>query len=197
MEHQARMPEELLRQILAHNLALPDAALTGHERPPPPCGAVHQLLASRQLRRVGTPLLYAAVHVRTPAQLHALARALRANPPLGALVRCLRLDAAPALMLGRVALCLPGVHTLVLGIGLCGWDHAPYPAADLRAALGRMPVRRLVVVGEDVEEDARGGEVMRVVADAVGQWGELVGLFRCVVRVRSVEAMGTGPSRLE
>lgn len=59
---------------------------------PAPAPRTALLLVSKRWRRVGTPLLYASVRLRTPADVALLAAVLATHPSMGALVRNLRVD---------------------------------------------------------------------------------------------------------
>ena len=170
----SRLPEEVLLEILEHNSVLSEDAFTGHaftdygagtfdisrahlaasyplDRSPASTDAVNILLTSKQFLRIGTPLLYASIHIHTQTQLHQLAYALIAQPCLGALVNKLRFEATCALFLDRVVGYMPNVHTLVLSLDFpteCGFHCFPYPSRGLSAALKMMRPERLMLQKE-------------------------------------------------
>lgn len=196
-----QMPEELLLKILSYNLVLSDDAFTGHAftnygagrfdlsrahlaaayplaraAPAPP---VNMLLVCRQWLRIGTPLLYEAVVVRSHAQLQQLAAALRAShaPGLGRLVRRLRFEATCAAFLDRVVVCTPNVHTLLLSLDVpteTGFHSFPYPSAGLRNALVQMRPRRLLLKREKYARNQRVDEMVYLISYAVRSWDSLV-----------------------
>ncbi|KAL1659944.1 hypothetical protein GGF50DRAFT_130661 [Schizophyllum commune] len=95
----AHLPDELVDDILRQLLPIPDGVFTGistsssssyfhrHRRSCP-------LLVCKAWCRVGTPLLYHDVLLRSQEQANALANALRSCPELGQWIRKLRLEDA-------------------------------------------------------------------------------------------------------
>ncbi|GJE87429.1 hypothetical protein PsYK624_035120 [Phanerochaete sordida] len=118
------LPEELISEILRHALhAPPDVFLDpAHDRawfarpdaPPSPLAGSALLRVSRRWRRIGTPLLFAALWLSRAAHTRTVLRVLRESPALGALVRDLRLDGGFVPELRDAVALMPGVRNVHL-----------------------------------------------------------------------------------
>lgn len=96
----ASLPDELLHHILTSCLAIPDAAfcafpedeLSSNEVIPRHRRHPHALLVSKRFLRVGTPLLYEALNLATPAHVADVSRLLQRHETLGRAIRSLKLN---------------------------------------------------------------------------------------------------------
>ena len=221
------MPEELLHKILSYALVLTDDAFSGHDFTDYGAGCfdlsrahlaaafpretrrvagppVALLLVCKKWLRIGTPLLYEAVVLRTHAQLHAFALTLRsphAPPCLGALVRRLRVEGTVAPFLDRVVRRTPYVHTLLIGLDVAtekGFHAFPYPSAGVREALRALRVKRLMLKREKYSRNGRVAEMVWLLEGAIRWWDSLV-CRRLPYSVRHELILGaaTGSSRLQ
>ena len=94
----SELPDELLKEILEPAFAIPDALFRNPEGRSPFSTYVNNyktsslLLVNKNWCRVGTPLLYHDVILRSKAQARALAAAFKSNPDLARWVRKLRVE---------------------------------------------------------------------------------------------------------
>ncbi|KAI5825660.1 hypothetical protein K523DRAFT_419864 [Schizophyllum commune Tattone D] len=94
----SELPDELLKDILEPAFAIPDALFRNPEGRSPFSTYVNNyktsslLLVNKNWCRVGTPLLYHDVILRSKAQARALAAAFKSNPDLARWVRKLRVE---------------------------------------------------------------------------------------------------------
>ncbi|GJE97700.1 hypothetical protein PsYK624_139210 [Phanerochaete sordida] len=133
---EAHIPEELLREILLHNiLPLHSDFLRFHEfdavhyKLPPISRCSHLLLVNKRWNRVGTPLLYECLRISTFQHLWTVAKVLSADPQLGQAVRCLKLEGGFGRLLVTVAEAIPRVHSLHLVLRM--------PAGTVISGLGQ------------------------------------------------------------
>ncbi|GJE91924.1 hypothetical protein PsYK624_080760 [Phanerochaete sordida] len=122
-----RLPEEILRDILAYDLRVPHAEFLfyrdWHGDPPAlPRPACHLLVSKRWLR-VGTPLLYECMRLKKPEHTAAIAQLFRAHPHVGAAVRCLRLEGGFGKELAHVAKHITGLR-LDCGVYTSTWESS-------------------------------------------------------------------------
>ncbi|GJE97699.1 hypothetical protein PsYK624_139200 [Phanerochaete sordida] len=116
---EARIPEELLREILLHNI-LPlhsdflrfHEVYAGHYQLPPISRCGHLLLVCKRWNRIGTPLLYECLRISTHQRAAAVAKVLHANPELGQAVRCLKVEGGFGKGLAPIGKALPRVHSV-------------------------------------------------------------------------------------
>ncbi|GJE97708.1 hypothetical protein PsYK624_139290 [Phanerochaete sordida] len=127
----ALLPEELLREILSHNLTTAlDAFFHFHfrwEGPArvlyvPPSRSSHLLLVSKRWLRVGTPLLYASLRLASPEHAGVVATLFRREPGVGRAVRWLRLEGGFGRDLGHVVKLAPGIHSVYVGLEMRSRD---------------------------------------------------------------------------
>ncbi|GJE91929.1 hypothetical protein PsYK624_080810 [Phanerochaete sordida] len=135
-----RLPEEILRAILAYNLRIPHAEFLlyrdyyhGAAAPDPPRSASHLLVSKRWLR-VGTPLLYECIRLRRPEHTAVVAQLLRAHPHVGAAVRCLRLEGGLGKELAHVAKHITGLRSLYVDVRV----KSAHSIAGLKKALSML-----------------------------------------------------------
>lgn len=122
---ESRVPEEILREILKHNLQVEPVhafllnpySKFSRQRDPrnqcimPPADA---LLVSKCWLRVGTPLFYRTIVLHNSRQTKQLAEVLRENPGLGQAVRNVRLQGGFGKDLVAVMKHLPKIHSLAV-----------------------------------------------------------------------------------
>lgn len=127
----AKLPEELLRDILAYALYVPYDEFC---RPPAlepvasdlptlkkvkrkPCRA-DLLLVSKRWLRVGTPLLYECLRLGRRKHARRVTKLFQENPRLGNAVRCLRLEGPYSKKLDEVVKLTPRVQTLYIDVDI-------------------------------------------------------------------------------
>ncbi|KZV95378.1 hypothetical protein EXIGLDRAFT_735387 [Exidia glandulosa HHB12029] len=102
------LPNELLKEILSPPLLVPDKLFADTGATSPFRQATHSsadvLLVCNQWMRVGTPVLYETVVIRSTAQAQALALALKSTPAFGRFIKNLRIEGAFGAHLGKIAL---------------------------------------------------------------------------------------------
>ena len=76
------------------------------------------LLVCKEWYRVGTPLFYETVAVKTNSTMRQLATTLNSNPTLGLMIHNLRLDGGYGLQLHALLKCTPNVENLSLHLDL-------------------------------------------------------------------------------
>lgn len=179
----ARLPDELLHTILAHALDRPlavffttrlkDDTLKRARSVP----AARILLVCARWHRVGTPLLFTSLSLRTPAHTRAVAKTLRAKPRLGRAVRQLRLLGGYVRELHAVVRAAPGVAALLVS------THVPLQdaVAGLHRALPALQPRTLWIAGRSqgprhAKQTAIEALVQSMVA---GRWTALVRGVKC------------------
>lgn len=117
-----KLPNELTREILAPILAVPDQIFTDTSVTSPfsliPQSSSTVLEVCKAWSRVGTPLLYHVVILRSSAQAQALERSLRLNDKLGRLVKKLRVEGGFGTSMRPILCATPNIVDLWLTIDL-------------------------------------------------------------------------------
>ena len=93
----ARLPDELLKEVLSLALRIPDERFGDTSQNSPfanvDTSSSAMLLVCKHWMRISTPALYDTIILRSAAQMHSLCRALEAHPEFARLVERLRLEA--------------------------------------------------------------------------------------------------------
>ena len=135
----ARVPEEVLREILKHRLDTDEETFCCSKRPQwllkiDRGGSPHPgdlLRVSKRWLRVGTPLLYKALFLWKPEHVKAVAQLLQAHPEVGKMIRYLRLEGSMGKDLAALVENAPNIHTLYICIRL----QTSHSVAGLRKAI--------------------------------------------------------------
>ncbi|TRM58465.1 hypothetical protein BD626DRAFT_586120 [Schizophyllum amplum] len=159
-----RLPDELLKDVLVSVFHVPDRDFryTGHQASPFSKNIGNYLtssvlLVNKAFCRVGTPLLYYTVILRSKAQAHALADTLRANPDLGRWIRQLRVEGGYGSYMDSIlGSCAERIIDLCLTLMIFANDNA----SGLARHLARMNPRR-VFYAEGINAGRGSGEVMQ------------------------------------
>ncbi|GJE97706.1 hypothetical protein PsYK624_139270 [Phanerochaete sordida] len=174
----ARLPEEILREVLAHNILVEHDhffRFHGHiERyhPPAPTRCSDLLLVSKRWLRVGTPLLYECVKLSTAEHAAAVATLLRAHPHVGQAVRCIRLVRGGALgkELALVAQCVPKLQSIFISLDI----KSKNSFIGLKKSLPLLRPTNLIVEKTGWRENRKVVEVRSLVHAAIKeQWTSL------------------------
>lgn len=206
------LPEELLLKILGQALLLPADTFSGHEytnfgagtfdlsrahlTSSYPLASTSSLSSVRAVlgvcrtwARIGTPLAYDAVMLRSPGQCHKFALALQSSLKsplespigvqrgLGRFVRRLRVEAGCEAFLEAITCHTPNVHTLALSLDFpleYGFHGCPYPSVGVLRALACVSPRRLMLKREHCVRGCRVDDMMWLVSRAVEIWFNLV-----------------------
>ncbi|KAJ7465144.1 hypothetical protein FB451DRAFT_1262770 [Mycena latifolia] len=142
------VPDEIIHEILCPALRVPDEAfsatrlplssssssirrisrMTSTSRDSPFVSVVESssafLLVSKSWLRVGTPLLYNVVIIRSKAQAQALAIALRSNPDLGRFIKKLRVEGGYAISMHKILQASKNITDLYLALDIAKSDNA-------------------------------------------------------------------------
>ncbi|EKM49730.1 uncharacterized protein PHACADRAFT_33292 [Phanerochaete carnosa HHB-10118-sp] len=119
----AALPEEIIREILSHNIQISHVDFChfyyddwGHPMSPPTSRCSSLLLVSKRWLRIGTPLLYECVRLSEPDHTTAVSSLLRTHPHVGLAVRCLRLEGGLGKDLVHIAKLSPKLHSIYLSL---------------------------------------------------------------------------------
>ncbi|GJE97701.1 hypothetical protein PsYK624_139220 [Phanerochaete sordida] len=172
----AKLPEELLREILAYALYVPHDEFC---RPPALDPAVASekpaskkkrkasraglLLVSKRWLRVGTPLLYECLRLSRRKHARLVTKVLQENPRLGNAVRCLRLEGAYSKKLADVVKLTPRVRTLYIDVDV----DASQRINGLLKALPLLNPENLFLRDCSRTPDTRKREICAAIADAI------------------------------
>ncbi|GJE97704.1 hypothetical protein PsYK624_139250 [Phanerochaete sordida] len=167
----ALLPEEILHEILAHNILVEHAHFLRFygriERyyPPEPTRCSDLLLVSKRWLRVGTPLLYECIKLSTAEHVAAVAALLRAHPHVGQAVRCLRLVDGTALgkELALVAQCVPKLQSIFINLDI----KSKHSFVGLKKAVPLLRPANLIIEKTGWRETKKVVEVRSLVYAAV------------------------------
>ncbi|KAF7313958.1 hypothetical protein HMN09_00554200 [Mycena chlorophos] len=117
------LPDEILSEILAPALRVPDSAFADNSRGASPFANYTEstsayLVVCKSWLRVATPLLYHVVVLRSQAQAKALATALSRNEQLGHFVKKLRVEGGFGISMHTVLSRIPNVTDLYLSLDI-------------------------------------------------------------------------------
>ncbi|KAJ7465145.1 hypothetical protein FB451DRAFT_1262775 [Mycena latifolia] len=122
------VPDEIIHEILCPALRVPDEAFSATSRDSPFVSVVESssafLLVSKSWLRVGTPLLYNVVIIRSKAQAQALAIALRSNPDLGRFIKKLRVEGGYAISMHKILQASNNITDLFIALDIAKSDNA-------------------------------------------------------------------------
>ncbi|KAJ7081611.1 hypothetical protein B0H15DRAFT_854422, partial [Mycena belliarum] len=127
---QTHIPDEILHDILSPAFWVPDEAFSvSATSSDSPFNSVVEsssafLLVSKAWLRVGTPLLYHDVILRSKAQAQALASALGSNPDLGRFIRKLRVEGGYAISMHKILKHSKNITDLALAPAFSRSDNA-------------------------------------------------------------------------
>ncbi|KAJ7081615.1 hypothetical protein B0H15DRAFT_453347 [Mycena belliarum] len=174
---QTHIPDEILHEILSPAIQVPDEAFSvSATSSDSPFNSIVEsssafLLVSKAWLRVGTPLLYHDVILRSKAQAQALASALGSNPDLGRFIRKLRVEGGYAISMHKILKNSRNITDLALAPAFLRADNA----CGLRRGLPLIdPVR--VVLHHRHSSDGRIGmnrELADVLGDCIRKWKNL------------------------
>lgn len=116
---EAKLPEELLREILSLRLSLSEKQFCkfhsafGSEKYSPQSSS-DILLVSKRWLRIGTPLLYESVHIWNTGCTKTVASLVRSNPVVGKAIRRLRIEGGCGKDLYTIVEHAPNIRTLYI-----------------------------------------------------------------------------------
>ncbi|KAJ7465133.1 hypothetical protein FB451DRAFT_1262722, partial [Mycena latifolia] len=122
------VPDEIIHEILCPALRVPDEAFSATSHDSPFVSVVESssafLLVSKSWLRVGTPLLYNVVIIRSKAQAQALAIVLRSNPDLGRSIKKLRVEGGYAISMHKILQASKNITDLFITLDIAKFDNA-------------------------------------------------------------------------
>ncbi|KAK7044826.1 hypothetical protein R3P38DRAFT_3432923 [Favolaschia claudopus] len=145
------LPDEIISEILAPALRVPDAAFATMYSADPNGSPFMRfsesssayLVVCKAWLRVGTPLLYSVIPLRSRAQAQALANALTANPELGQFIKKLRVEGGFGMSMFKVLQAAPKITDIYLSFDIPMSDN---PSGLCRGLHLLNPVRVIVDV---------------------------------------------------
>ncbi|KAJ7203532.1 hypothetical protein GGX14DRAFT_651537 [Mycena pura] len=167
------LPDEIVSEILHPALEVDDTDFSDTSRVSPFANSLEStaayLLVCKSWMRVGTPLLYSVVVLRSEAQAAALARRLSGNKDLGRVVKKLRVEGGFGLSMHVILQCTPNVTDLFLSLNIFPRDSTEGLCRGLRLI---SPIR-LIVQNLDTRDNfgnVRSTKLARAVAKAIPNW---------------------------
>ncbi|KAH7097322.1 hypothetical protein BKA62DRAFT_661987 [Auriculariales sp. MPI-PUGE-AT-0066] len=170
-----KVADELLREILAPPLLVPDALFCNTDNVSPfsrvDRSASDVLLVCKRWMRVATPCLYETVVIRSTAQAHALSAALTRNPQFGAYVRRFRIENTYATYLStKIIATMPKIRVLLFNIGIMHADNL----TDLHALIASPQIEHLLLVDyRDGASNGKRSKLLSKITGAVATWKTL------------------------
>ncbi|KAJ7021256.1 hypothetical protein C8F04DRAFT_1403080 [Mycena alexandri] len=160
------IPDEVVSEILSPALKVSESMFSDTESDVSPFATPHvsssaYLLVCKAWRRVGTPLLYQAVIIRSTAQARALQRTLHSNPDFGKFVNKLRVEGGFGVSMEQLLKHTPKLTDIFLSLMIRGSDST----SGLVRGLPHINPTRLIVFEPP---PSRGGQLKNIqVADLV------------------------------
>lgn len=172
-----RLPDELLREILAPSLRVSDR-LFADSSPTSPfsktkSSAALVLHVCKRWMRVCTPWLYETVVVRSEAQAQSLARAMSSNPHFGQYIRKLRVEGAYGKYLPAVVKVAPNVADFCFTLALWSKDDV----TGIVDALRRFNPKRVILTLYTHVRNQKHELVLETLCARIGEWTKLVKRF--------------------
>ncbi|KAJ7483996.1 hypothetical protein B0H11DRAFT_2019845 [Mycena galericulata] len=126
---EVHLPDEILSEILAPALRVPEDAFSSTAEPSPFASSSESssafLLVSKSWLRVSTPLLYHVVVLRSKAQAGALRTALSRNPDLGRFIKKLRVEGGFGKHMHDILKAAPNITDIFLSLKIYSSDSTP------------------------------------------------------------------------
>ncbi|KAJ7465142.1 hypothetical protein FB451DRAFT_1041818 [Mycena latifolia] len=174
------IPDEIIHEILCPAIRVPDEAFSGSSAGgySPFASVVESssafLLVSKSWLRVGTPLLYSVVIIRSKAQAQALAIALRSNPDLGRFIKKLRVEGGYAISMHKILQASKHITDLFITLNIDPYDNVcglcrGLPLID--------PVRGILhyIPTSYIHKDT--GKLVELLQECIPKWKNLVLTF--------------------
>ncbi|KAJ7505743.1 hypothetical protein B0H11DRAFT_1975955 [Mycena galericulata] len=170
------IPDEITHEILYPALRVPDEVFSAIS-PRAPSTVVSSesssayLLVSKAWLRVGTPLVYNVVIIRSKAQAQALAVALRSNLDLGRFIKKLRVEGGYAISMLKILQTAKNLTDLYLSLDIEKSDNAcglcrGLPLID--------PVRVILHCGQMYYSTKSVAKLVDALAESIPKWKNLV-----------------------
>lgn len=127
------------------------------------------LLVSKRWLRVGSPLLYESVVLRTSSHTRTVATLIRQNPNLGRAVRQLKLFGGYGRDLHAVITAAPNLETVYLNMSMKSSDSL----AGIKKAFSIMKPTRLYIEDRPARRNKKSIELYNLLAENMGKWSSL------------------------
>ena len=141
-----KLADELLRDILAPLLAVPDASFDSTEVKSPFSRLSEStstfLVVCKRWMRIATPLLYQTVILRSTAQAQVLAAVLKNNKGFGDFIRKLRVEGAFGVSVGKIIQAAPNITDFCMTLKLFSDDRV----TSMCKAMPQMDPTRVIVI---------------------------------------------------
>ncbi|KAJ7505744.1 hypothetical protein B0H11DRAFT_357387 [Mycena galericulata] len=172
----SHIPDEIIHEILYPALRVPDEAFSAISARTPSTVASSEsssayLLVSKSWLRVGTPLVYNVVIIRSKAQAQALAVTLRSNPDLGRFIKKLRVEGGYAISMLKILQTAKNLTDLYLSLDIEKSDNAcgmcrGLPLID--------PVRVILHCGQMYYSTKSVAKLVDALAESIPKWKNLI-----------------------
>ncbi|OBZ71264.1 hypothetical protein A0H81_08748 [Grifola frondosa] len=183
------LPEELLSDILSHLLILPSTSFCSFSTHATFASSARSstsdlLLVSKKWLRVGTPLLYEAVVLRTSSQVRKLAsvvrkpeggrtaRSLEIGREVGRIVRRLRVEGGHGKSLVVILNSTPNLHTLFLSLDLVS-AGTRIPIDEWSACLEKLKLHHLLLQSFKKLSNFNTKNFREAVSTCISRWSAL------------------------
>lgn len=185
---ETKLPEELLREILSYCFTVPHESFCGFPtRFHPPLADVHKvagpeachnlLLVSKRWLRVGSPLLYESIAIRTSTHAQTVATLIKQNPILGRAVRRLKLLGGYGRDLNTIVKAAPNLQTVYLNMSMRSSDSI----TGIKKALSIMNPTRLYIEERPRKRNKKTTELRDLLNAHLGKWTSLVSVWLLTV----------------
>ncbi|KZV81288.1 hypothetical protein EXIGLDRAFT_755667 [Exidia glandulosa HHB12029] len=171
------LADETLAEILAHSLAVDDADFAVTDAKVSPFATAREssssmLAVCKRWARVGTPLLYETVVLRSTPQAQALAAALKENKPFGKMIKKLRVEGGYGAAVPKIFKLAPNITDICLNLRLFADDKV---VPMYRALFDSVKPRRLVLChAEDYFNDNKGVRfALSTLCECISNWESL------------------------
>ncbi|KAF7354815.1 hypothetical protein MSAN_01395900 [Mycena sanguinolenta] len=169
------LPDEILSEILSPALKVSDSDFSDTTSDVSPFANYSEsssafLLVRKSWLRVGTPLLYNVVILRSAAQANALSVALSANKGLGKFIRKLRVEGG-YLPMDIVLGCSPNIFDLCLTLKIYGSDNTNGLCKGLKLI---SPTRLILRNSSRPLKNKMTWQLFDALAEAISNWDRLV-----------------------
>lgn len=175
-----KLPEELLREVLSYCFTIPHESFCGFptrfhapladaRRVAGPELSHNLLLVCKRWLRVGSPLLYESIALRTSTHAQTVAILIKQNPILGRAVRQLKLFGGYGKDLHTIVKAAPNLQTVYLNMSMRSSDTI----TGIKRALSIMNPTRLYIEERPRKRNKKTSELRELLNANIGKWSRL------------------------
>jgi hypothetical protein len=169
------LPDEIISEILCPGLKVSDEAFSDNVSRSSPFATYNEsssivLLVCKRWLRVGTPLLYNVVVLRSKAQAKALSQVLSKNIDLGRWVKKLRVEGGYGVPMGTILRSSPNITDLFLSLAISGADST----SGLCDGLPSINPSRVILEDSKLFRNKKVGNLLAALMACFSQWDKLV-----------------------